>query len=212
MKIWKAIIRCSINIRPSDHIQISEPPSSSLQNQKSELIKIRLIVQQWLAWLFNSCWHDSSTVAGTSDNSNCHDSSTVAGTILQQSLERLFSSHWHNYSKVAGTILQQSLAEFFNSDCHDCPVVTDTTVQQSLAWLFNSHWHDYSVVTGMIVQQSLARFFNSHGQDSFFYASRILQLWCSLLKNRTMYQEYNTWSCPVNCRWWREWRIWIILK
>ena len=78
------------------------------------------IVQQWLAWLFNSHWHDYST---------------VAGTIVQQSLARFFNSGWHGSSTVAGTILQQSrawfflfsmLAEFFNSDVHCWRIVPGT--------------------------------------------------------------------------------------
>ena len=56
-----------------------------------------------------------------------------------------------------------------------------------------SHTQKYTVA-GTIVQQSLAGMFNSHGQDFFFYAGRILQQWCSLLKICAMYQEYDTWS------------------
>ena len=75
-----------------------------------------------------------------------------------------------------------------------CWTVAGTVVQQSLAQFFNSHWHDCSTVTGTIMQVWLAWFFNSHGQEfSFFYAGRILQQWCSLLTNRAMCQEYDTW-------------------
>ena len=84
---------------------------------------------------------------------------------------------------VHGTILQQSLARLFNSGWHDCSTVTGTILQQWLARFFNSGWHDPSTVTGMIF--------------SFLYAGRILQQWCSLLKNRTRYQEYDTWSIPI---------------
>ena len=100
-------------------------------------------------------------------------------------------------------ILQQSLAQLLNSHWHDCSTVTGTLVQQSLARFFNSHWHDSSTATGIILQQSLARFFNSGWHDSstvavkifsVLYAGRILQHWCSLLKNRVMYQKYDTWS------------------
>ena len=85
-----------------------------------------------------------------------------------------------------------------NSRCHDY-----STVAATARFLFNSPWHDYSTVTGIINQQSLARFFHRGLNDSsivtgkifsFFYASSILQQCCSLLKNRAMYQEYNTWS------------------
>ena len=48
-----------------------------------------MIVQQPLARLFNSHWHDCST---------------VAGTIVQQSLARFFNSHWHICSTVTGNI------------------------------------------------------------------------------------------------------------
>ena len=140
--------------------------------------------------MFSSRWHDCSATA----------------TIHQRSLARLFNSHWHDCSTVASTIIQQWLAWFFNSHWHDCLTVTGTIVQQSLARLINSGWHDSSTVTGIILQQSPARFFNSGWHDSstvtgkifsFFYAGRILQQRCSLLKNRAMYQEYDT--CSDDC-------------
>ena len=125
----------------------------------------------WCLWRKKDCLV-YLTYNTTFFNSHRHDCSTVAGMILQQSLARLLNSHWHKYATVAGTILQQSLVR-----------------------LFNCSWYDCSTVTGTIVQQSLARFFNSHGQDfCFFYAGRILQQWCSLLKNRALHQEYDTWS------------------
>ena len=132
-------------------------------------------VQQSLAWFF----------------SNWLDSSTVAGTIIQQSLARLFNRRWHNYSTL--------LIRLFNSHWHNYSTVAGMILQQSLVWLFNSDWHDCSTVTGIILQQLLARLFNSQGQDffSFFYAGRILQQWCSLLKNRAMYQECETWSITL---------------
>ena len=92
-----------------------------------------MILQQWLAWFFNSHWHDSSTATGTIlqqslawfFNSHWHDSLTVTGMIAQQALAWLFNRHWHDCSTVTGTILQQSrarffsvLIEFFNSDVH----------------------------------------------------------------------------------------------
>ena len=147
--------------------------------------------------MFNSRWHDCS---GT-------------GAILQQSLARLFNSHWHDCSTVTGTVVQQSLTLFFNSGWHDSSTVTGTVIQQSLAGLINRGWHDPLTVTGIIfkstgtiAQQSLVRFSNSHWHDystvagkifSFFYAGRILQQRCSLLKNRAMYQEYDT--CSDDC-------------
>ena len=45
------------------------------------------VVQQSLARLLNSGWHDSSA---------------VTGTIAQQSLERLLDSGWHDHSTVTG--------------------------------------------------------------------------------------------------------------
>ena len=123
---------------------------------------------------------------------NCrwHGCSTVTGIMLQQSLAWLFNSHWHDCSTDAGTIVQQSLAWLFISRWHEYSTVAGTIIQQSLARFFNSHWHDSSTVTGTILQQwqSRSRFF------PFFYASIILEQGCSLLKNRAMYQEYDTWS------------------
>ena len=58
------------------------------------------IVQQSVAWFFNS---------------GRHVSSTVTSTIVQQSLARLFNSRWHDCSRVTGMIVQQSLARLFNS-------------------------------------------------------------------------------------------------
>ena len=63
-----------------------------------------MIVQQSLARLFNSRWH------------NC---STVTGMIVEQSLVQLFNSGWHDSSTVTGTIVQQWLARIFNSGWHD---------------------------------------------------------------------------------------------
>ena len=129
-----------------------------------------------MAWLFNSGWHDCSTVTGTIVrqtlarvfNSSWQNCSTVAGTIVL-SLTKFFNSHWHDYSTVTGTISQQSLTWLFNSDLHNCSTVAGTIVQQRLTWffngqtrLFNSHWHDSSTVTGWFFLFSmLAEFFNS---------------------------------------------------
>ena len=97
-----------------------------------------------------------------------------------------------------GKIVQQSVAWFFNSGWHDSLTVTGIILQQSLARVFNTGWHDCSIVTGIIIQQSLVRFFNTGWDNSstvtgkifsFFYASRILQQWRSLLKNCGKYQE-----------------------
>ena len=83
-----------------------------------------LLVELSLTRLFNSHWHNSSS---------------VAGTIIQQSLARLFNGHWHYSSTVAGIILQQPqarfflffmLAEFFNSEDHcwrNVPCTGNTT-------------------------------------------------------------------------------------
>ena len=92
-------------------------------------------LQQSLARLFNSGWHDSSIVTGTIAqqslaqicNSGWHDSSTVAGTIIQQSLARLFNSHWHDSSTVTVKIFFFiMLVEFFNSDVHCWRIVPCT--------------------------------------------------------------------------------------
>ena len=145
------------------------------------------VVQQSLARLLNSHWHDCSTVQNYG----------------QQSMARLMNSRWNDFSTVTGTIVQQLLAWLFNSGWHDSSTVTGIILQQSPARFFNSHWHNSSTVTGTIVQQSLARFFNSGWHDSstvtgkifsFFYAGRIPQQWSSLLKNCAMYQEHDTWS------------------
>ena len=58
------------------------------------------LVELSLARLFNSHWHNFSTVTGTS---------------IQQWLAQFFNSHWHDSSAVTGTIRQQSLARLFNS-------------------------------------------------------------------------------------------------
>ena len=180
-----------------------------------ELSLTRLFNRHWhnSSRLFNSGWHDSSTVTGMIVqqllaqlcNSGWPDSSTVAGTIIRQSLARLFNSNWHDCSTVAGTIVQQSLAQLFNSHWHNFLPFTGMIIRQSLAWLFNSRWHDSSIATGIILQQSLARSFNNDWHDSstvtvkicFFYTGRILQQCCSLLKNRAMYQKYDTWSSTI---------------
>ena len=143
-----------------------------------------LLVQVSLARLFNSCWHNYLT---------------VAGTILHISLAQFFNSHWCNSSTDTGTNVQQSLARLFNSGWHDCSTVSGMILQQRLARLLNSRWQDCSTVAGTIVQLLLARFFNGNGQDFFFYAGRILQKWCSLLKNRAMHQEYDAWSADFAC-------------
>ena len=122
------------------------------------------VVQQSLARLLNSHWHDCSTVQNYG----------------QQSMARLMNSRWNDFSTVTGTIVQQLLAWLFNSGWHDSSTVTGIILQQSPARFFNSGWHDSSTVTGNIF--------------SFFYAGRIPQQWSSLLKNRAMYQEYATWS------------------
>ena len=118
-------------------------------------------VQQSLTRLFNSGWHNCSTVSdmilqqwlARFFNSLWHDSSTVTGAIVHQSLAWLFSSGWHVSSTVAGTILQQSL--------YDCSTGTGMIVQQSLARLFNSYCHNSSTVTGKSFFSMLAEFFNS---------------------------------------------------
>ena len=76
----------------------------------------------------------------------------------------------------------------FKNGCHGCSTVTGSVLQQSLARLFNIGWHDCSTATGSILQQSLARFFIFSMLAEFFNSDT------SLLKNRAMYQEYDTWS------------------
>ena len=126
-----------------------------------------------LARLFNSQWHDSST---------------VAGTIVQQSLTRLFNSFWHDCSTVADTIVQQSLARLLNSGWHDSTTVTGTIITiiilYSNKWIRGDftkshitnyiHWQDCSTVTGTIIQQWLARFFDSHWHNSSTVTGTIL--------------------------------------
>ena len=87
-------------------------------------------IHQSLVWLFNSHWHDCST---------------VTGTIVQQLLTQLFNSNWHNCSTVTGTIIQQSLARLFNSRWHDYSTVTGAILQQWLVRFFNSHGQDFFI-------------------------------------------------------------------
>ena len=117
------------------------------------------LVELSLARLFNSHWHNFSTVTGASIQQ-------WLAKFFQQSLARFFNSQWHDSSTVIGTIIQQSLARLFNSHWHDCSTVTDTIMQQWLGRVFNSGWHEYSTVTDTAVQRSLARFFKSHWHDS----------------------------------------------
>ena len=90
-----------------------------------------MILQQWLARLFNSHQH--------------HDS-TATGTIVQQSLERLINSHWHDYSTATGTIVQQSLARLINSHWHDSSIVAGTIAQQLPARFYFLCWQNSSTV------------------------------------------------------------------
>ena len=89
-----------------------------------------LLVELSLARLFNSHWHNAST---------------VTGMIVQQSLARLFDRRWHDCSTITGMIVHQSLARVFNSRWHNSTVV-GTIFQQSLARFFNSYWHDSSTM------------------------------------------------------------------
>ena len=114
-----------------------------------------LLVELSLTRLFNSHWHNAST---------------VTGTIVQQSPAQLCNKDWHDSSTVAGTIIQESLARLFKSHWHDCSTVASMIFQQSLAQFFNSHCHNSSTVTGTILQQWLGRFFNSHGQGFFSFS------------------------------------------
>ena len=86
------------------------------------------VVQQSLALLFNSHWHDCLT---------------VTGTIIQQLLARFLNGHWHNSSTVIDTIVQQWLARFFNSHWHNSSTVTGAILQQWMARLFSSHGRDF---------------------------------------------------------------------
>ena len=74
------------------------------------------IVQQSLAWFFNSGWHDFST---------------ATGTILQQPLARLFNRHWHDSSTVTGRIIQQSRADFYFFLCWHNSSTVKITVEES---------------------------------------------------------------------------------
>ena len=141
-----------------------------------------------------TCWTVADTVVQQS-LAQCFNSQ-IMQTIMQQRLARFFNCRGHDYSRVTGTIVQESLARLFDSRYHDCSTVASMIFRQSLAQFFNSHCHNSSTGTDTILQQWLGRFFNSHGQGFFFffYAGRTLQQWCSLLKNRAMHQEYDTWS------------------
>ena len=143
---------------------------AAITNLNSVLVKY--LMKKIISWkmLFYQFWTFGMVVQQSLArlfNSHWHNSSIVAGKILQQSLARFFNSGWHNSSIFTGAIVQQSLARLFNSRWHD--------IQQSLAWLFNSHWHDYSTVAAMTLQQSLAQLFNSHWHNSSTVTGTILQ-------------------------------------
>ena len=145
------------------------------KNSANDCQTIVIVTELSLAWLFNSCWHNLSA---------------VAGTILQQLLARFFNNQVIFFLCV--------LAEFFNSDVH-CWRIVSVTVEQSCQWpsnnsasdcwtiviatelslarLFYSCWHDSSAVAGTILQQLLARFFNN--QVNFFcvLAEFFVQCW-----------------------------------
>ena len=147
-----------------------------------------MILQQWLEWLFNSHWHDCST---------------VTGTIVQQSLAKPFNSRWHDCS-VTGTILQQSLARLFNSHWHDCSTVTDTIDQQWLARFFNSHWHNSSTVTGTILQQSGADFFFFLCWQNSSTVKITVEESCHVLGIRHMIRSHHSrqnWDKNSDCLW-----------
>ena len=93
---------------------------------------------------------------------------SVTSTILQQSLARLFNSHWQDYSTITGTIFQQSLSWLINSGWHDSSTFTGIILLQPLVQLFNSDWHDSSTVTCTILQHSRSRFFLFSMQAEFF--------------------------------------------
>ena len=126
-------------------------------------------------------------------------SKTLARGITEKELFIALQSMENNKSLIKYNILEwskgiSSACNRKSLSCKTTQYIAGMILRQSLAQFFNSHWQDCSTVTDMIVQLLLARFFNSNGQDFFFYAGRILQQWCSLLKNCTMYQEYDTWS------------------
>ena len=102
-----------------------------------------MILQQWLARLFNSHWHDCST---------------VTGRIIQQWLVWLSNSHWHDFSTGTGTIDQQWLARFFNSHWHNSSTVTSTIVEQPLAGLFSSQGQSFFFLCWRSLLKNLAMY------------------------------------------------------
>ena len=92
-----------------------------------------------------------------------------------------FKNRWHNRSTV--------MARSFNSRWNDYSTVTGIKIQHSLSWFFNSHWHSCSRLDCLY----------------FFCAGTVFQQQYSMLKNRVMYQEYDTRSgftllaCNLSC-------------
>ena len=117
-------------------------------------------VQQPLAQVINSHWHNSST---------------VTGMIVQQSLAQFFNIYWHDSSTVTVVIIQQLLWQMFNSHWHDSSTVTGMIVKQSLGRLCNIRCHNFSTVTGTVVQQWWARFFPFSMLAEFFNSD--VQCW-----------------------------------
>ena len=89
--------------------------------------------------------------------------------ILQQSLARLFNSHWHKYAIVAGKILQQSLVRLLNSRWHNCSTVTGTIVQQSRSRFFFLCWQNSSTVMFTVEESCLVPGIRHMIRSSLFF-------------------------------------------
>ena len=165
---------CKAQVSIEKHFRTYTTVCSQIHFSKNSTIEkpanISLMVINWMDFI----WYEV-TLKGIFEQTL-----SQGHLLVKLSLAPLFNSHWHDYSTIAGTIVQQSLVRFFNSHWNNSSTVTGTILQQSLAWVSSSGWHDSLTVTGKIL--------------SFFYDCRILQQWCSLLKNRAMYQQYDIWS------------------
>ena len=75
--------------------------------------------------MFNSQWHNCSTVTGTIVQQTLDDSSTVAGTVFQRWLAQLFNSHLHNSSTVklmSFCVFQQNSSTVTLTDKESCHI------------------------------------------------------------------------------------------
>ena len=111
------------------------------------------------------------------------------------------ASHCWRFAPVT---VEQSCQWLLKNHASHCWKIVPVTVKQACQWLLNNRASDCWIIVPATVEQSCHPLMKIHSSDcwiieifSFFYAGRILQQWCSLLKNSAMYQEYDTdpWRC-----------------